>query len=329
MNIAFRGTALLGVAFGACLLVATVTADAQQNYPSRAIRLIVPLAPGGPSDILARTMAQKMTESLKQTIVVDNRTGAGGTIGTDIAAKSPADGYTLLLIAAATYTINANLYQKLPYDPRKDLAPVSIMAGAPYILVVHPSLPVKSVKELLALAKARPGQLNYGSGGSGTGPQMAFELLKLKTGTDIVHIPYKGTGPALNDMIAGHVQVALFNMIAALPVVQSHRLRGLAVSGPKRSNRIAELPTLTELGIPGFEEVGGHMIMVPGATPKPVVARLHQEILKALNSPEVKTRLESEGAEIIGNTPEQAAAVLRADMEKWGEVIRRTGIRAN
>jgi tripartite-type tricarboxylate transporter receptor subunit TctC len=327
MNIAFRGT--WRVALGACFTMAAVISHAQQPYPMRAIRLIVPLAPGGPSDILARTMGQKMTEGMKQTIVVDNRTGAGGTIGTDIAAKSPADGYTMLLIAAATYTINANLYQKLPYDPRKDLVPVSIMAGAPYILVVHPSLPVKSVKELLALAKARPGQLNYGSGGSGTGPQMAFELLKLKTGTDIVHIPYKGTGPALNDMIAGQVQVALFNMIAALPVVQSGRLRGLAVSGAKRSGRIPELATLSELGIPGFEEVGGHMIMVPAATPKDIIARLHQEILKALNSPEVKARLESEGAEIIGNTPEQAAAVIRADMEKWAEVIRRTGIRAN
>ncbi|HEX6005056.1 MAG TPA: tripartite tricarboxylate transporter substrate binding protein [Burkholderiales bacterium] len=323
------GRVVVKCVLGGLLCAAAAGVLAQQNYPNRALRLIVPLAPGGPSDILARTMAQKMTEGLKQTIVVDNRTGAGGTIGTDIAAKSPADGYTLLLIAAATYTINASLYQKLPYDPRKDLKPVSIMAGAPYILVVHPSLPVKSVRELLALAKARPGQLNYGSGGSGTGPQMAFELFKLKTGVDIVHIPYKGTGPALNDMIAGHVQVALFNMIAALPVVKAGRLRGLAVSGPKRSARIPELPTLSEVGIPGFEEVGGHMIMVPGATPAPIVGRLHQEILKALHSPEVKARLESEGAEIIGNTPEQAAAVLRDDMAKWAEVIRRTGIRAN
>lgn len=318
-----------GLATAAWLAFAASDLQAQANYPTRPIRLIVPLAPGGPSDILARTMGQKLSESLKQTVIVDNRTGAGGTIGTDIAAKSPADGYTLLLIAAATYTINASLYQKLPYDPRKDLAPVSIMAGAPYILVVHPSLPVKTVKELLALAKARPGELNYASGGSGTGPQMAFELLKLRTGVNIVHIPYKGTGPALNDMIAGQTQVALFNMIAALPFAQSGRLRGIAVSGPKRSPRIPDLPTLTEVGIPGFEEIGGHMIMVPAATPKEIVARLHQEILKALHSPEVKARLESEGAEIIGNTPEQAAASLRADMEKWAEVIRRTGIKPN
>jgi tripartite-type tricarboxylate transporter receptor subunit TctC len=320
--------ALRTTVFG-CLALAVSAAYAQSSYPTRAIRLIVPLAPGGPSDILARAMGQKLSESFKQTVIVDNRTGAGGTIGTDIAAKSPADGYTLLLIAAATYTINASLYQKLPYDPRRDLAPVSIMAGAPYILVVHPSLPVKTVKELLALAKARPGDLNYASGGSGTGPQMAFELLKLRTGVNIVHIPYKGTGPALNDMIAGQTQVALFNMIAALPFAQSGRLRGIAVSGPKRSPRIPELPTLTEVGIPGFEEIGGHMIMVPAATPKDIVSRLHQEILKVLHSPEVKARLESEGAEIIGNTPEQAAASLRADMDKWAEVIRRTGIKPN
>ena len=316
-------------ALGVCLAAATLAGHAQQNYPTRPIRLIVPLAPGGPSDILARTMAQKMSPALGQTVVVDNRTGAGGTIGTDIAAKSPGDGYTLLLIAAATYTINANLYSKLPFDPRKDLAPVSIMAGAPYIFTVHPSLPVKSVKQLIALAKARPNDLNYGSGGTGTGPQMAMELLKLRTGMSITHVPYKGTGPALNEIIAGQVQVGLFNMIAALPVVQSKRLRGLAVSGAKRSSRIPELPTLTEEGIPGFEEVGGHMIMVPASTPKEIVARLHQEIIKALRSPEVKSRLEAEGAEIIGSTPEQAAAVIRSDLQKWAEVIRRTGIRAN
>lgn len=298
-------------------------------YPSKPIRMIVPLAPGGPSDILGRTMAQKLTESMKQSVIVDNRTGAGGTIGIDIAAKSPADGYTILLVAAATYTINANLYTKLPYDPRKDLIPITIMAGAPYIFAVHPSLPVKNVKELIALAKARPGQLNYGSGGTGTGPQMAFELLKLKTGIDIVHIPYKGTGPALNEIIAGQVQVALFNMIAALPIVQSGRLRAIAVSGAKRSPRLPDMPTLAEQGIAGFEEVGGHAMWAPAATPREIVARLHQEIVKALHSPEVKARLEAEGAEIIGNTPEQAAAVIRADLEKWAEVIRRTGFRAN
>jgi tripartite-type tricarboxylate transporter receptor subunit TctC len=318
--------AVAAVLLGACL--AATGACAQSGYPAKPVRLIVPLAPGGPSDILARTMAQKMTEGLKQTVLVDNRTGAGGTIGTDVAAKSPPDGYTMLLIAAATYTINANLYSKLPFDARKDLAPVSILAAAPYILTVHPALPVTTLKQLIALAKARPKDLNYASGGTGTGPQMAMELLKLKTGISLVHIPYKGTGAALPDMIAGHVQVALFNMIAALPVVQTGRLRGLAVSGAKRSARLPDAPTITESGVPGFEEVGGHMIMVPAATPKEIVARLHQEMMKALQSPDVKARLEQEGAEIIGNTPDQAAAIIRADLDKWAEVIRKTGIKA-
>ena len=299
-----------------------------QAYPSKPIRLIVPLAPGGPSDLLARTMAQQMTGSMGQPIVVDNRTGAGGTIGSDIAAKSPGDGYTLLLIAASTYTINANLYPKLPFDARKDLTPVSILAVGPYMLTVHPSVPAKSLSELIALAKARPKDLNYGSGGTGTGPQMTMELFKLKTGISITHIPYKGTGPALTDHIAGHVQVALLNMIAAISVVQSGRLRALAVTGTKRSGKLPDVPTIGESGIPGFDEVSGHMIMVPSATPKDIVARLYREMVKALHTPDVAARLASEGAEIIGNTPEEAAAIVRGDLDKWAEVIRRTGIRA-
>src|SRR5215213_10746533 len=255
-----RRSAWSHCALAACLIAMPACVEAQQNYPTKPIRLIVPLAPGGPSDILARSMAQAIAPSLGQTVVVDNRTGAGGTIGIDIAAKSPPDGYTLLLVAVATYTINANLYSKLPYDARKDLTPVSILAAAPYILTVHPSLPVKSLKELVALTKARPRDLNYGSGGTGTGPQMAMELLKLKTGMSIVHVPYKGTGPALTEQMAGQVQVGLFNMIAALPVVQSGKLRALAVSGAKRSPTLPQTPTIAESGIEGFEEVGGHMI---------------------------------------------------------------------
>lgn len=304
-------------------------AHAQSNYPVKPIRLVVPLAPGGPSDILARAMAVKMTEGLKQTVVVDNRTGAGGVIGTDIAAKSPPDGYTLLLVAAATFTINANIYSKLPYDPRKDLFPVSILAAAPYVLCVHPALPVKTFKEFAAFVKARPGQLNYGSGGTGTGPQMAFELLKLRAGFDIVHIPYKGTGPAMTEQIAGQVQVGLFNLIAGMQVVQTGRLRGLAVSGVKRATRLPELPTFAESGVQGLEDVGGHAMWLPGGVNKDIVARLHSEMVRAVNSPDVRPRLEAEGAEIIANTPEQAAAVIRADLEKWAEVVKRTGIRAN
>ena len=319
---AVRVLKTLGV-FG-CIVAAPAFA---QTWPSKPIRLVVPLAPGGPSDLLARTMAQQLTPALGQPIVVDNRTGAGGTIGIDIVAKSPPDGYTLLLVASATLTITANLYSKLPYDARRDVTPVSILAGGAYMLTVHPSLPLKTVKELIALDKARPQDLNYGSGGTGTGPQMSMELLKLKTGMRITHIPYKGTGPMLIDHMAGHVQVSLSNMIATLPVVESKRLRPLAVSGDKRSRKVPELPTMGESGIPGFDDVSGHMIMVPAGTPKDIIARLHRELVKALQAPEVVARLENEGAEIFGSTPEQAAAVVRADFDKWADVIKRSGIK--
>jgi tripartite-type tricarboxylate transporter receptor subunit TctC len=328
MHYAVRSLPAMTVLFVVLLALAS-GAQAQSPYPTKPIRLVVPLAPGGPSDILARAMAQKMTERLKQTVVVDNRTGAGGIIGTDIAAKSPPDGYTMLLVAAATYTINANIYSKLPYDPRKDLFPVTILAAAPYVLCVHPSLPARSFKEFMAFAKARPGQLNYGSGGMGTGPQMAFELFKIRTGLDIVHIPYKGTGPAMAEQIAGQVQVGLFNLIAGMQVVQSGRLRGLAVSGVKRASRLPDLPTFKEAGVSGLDDVGGHAMWLPTGVDKDIVARLHQEMVRAVQSPEVKPRLEAEGAEIIANTPEQAAASIRADLDKWAEVVRRTGIKAN
>lgn len=257
----FRGKSVMHWALGACFAAVSAAASAQQGYPVKPVRIVVPLAPGGPSDILARTMAQQISPSLGQPVVVENRTGAGGTIGTDVAAKSPPDGYTMLLIAVSTYTVNANLYKKLPFDPRKDLTPVSILAAGPYILCVHPSLPVKSFKELIALSRARPQDLNYGSGGAGTGPQLAMELLKLKTGMNITHIPYKGQGAAVVELIAGQVQVGLLNLIGTQQFVQSGRLRVLAVSGPKRSNALPNIPTIEESGIAGFQEVAGHMIM--------------------------------------------------------------------
>jgi len=322
-------------AFAAALLVAAsahgqaTSTSSGQAYPGRPIRLVVPLAPGGPSDILARSMAQKLTEGLMQTVFVENRTGAGGTIGIDVAAKSPPDGHTLLLVAVATYTINASLYPKLPYDPHKDLAPVSILAGAPYILVVHPALPVRNLKQLIALDRARPGELNYSSGGTGTGPHLATEVLKANTGMTAVHIAYKGAGPALIDLVAGQVQFQLANMIASLPFVKNNRLRGIAVSGSRRSRVLPELPTISESGVPGLEEVGGHMIMVPGATPREIVARLHQELNKVLEQPEVRSRLEGEGAEIFGTSPEQSAAVIKSEIERMAKIIKRLGVQAN
>ena len=307
---------------GACLAVAalfTVPAVAQP-YPSKPIRLIVPLAPGGPSTILAHTMSQQLTPALGQSVIVDNRGGAGGLVGTEIAAKSPGDGYTMLLISASTYTINANIFAKVPFDPRKDLTPVSILAAGPSLVTVHPSVPVKTLKELIALDKARPKELNYGAGGT-TG-QLQMELLKLRTGMSTTHVPYKGAGPALNDQIAGHVQVSFLNVIATMPQVQGGKLRPLAVSGAKRLERLPNVPTLTESGVKGFEEISGHMIMVPGTTPKDIITRLNAEMVKAVRSPDVTARLAHEGAFVIGNTPEQAAAVVNKELQVWAEVIR-------
>lgn len=315
------------LSFAACVAVGPAAAQGAAGYPAKPIRLIVPLAPGGPSDILARTIAQKLSEGIKQTVVVDNRPGAGGTVGADIAAKSPPDGYTMILVSTS-YSINATLYPKLPYDTLKDLVPVTMLAAAPYLLAAHPSLPVKSLQELIALAKARPGELNYASGGSGTGPHMAMELLKQRTGVNVVHIPYKGAGPALTDLMAGQVQLQMVNMIAGLPLAKSGRIRALAVSIAKRSPAAPEIPTIEESGV-AFDEGGQHGIMAPAGTPRDIIAKLHREIVRALHLPEVKNRLAGEGAEVVGNTPEEYGAIIRADVEKWAKVIKQSGIRAN
>jgi tripartite-type tricarboxylate transporter receptor subunit TctC len=311
---------LIGMALGSAALVVS----AQQQYPSKPIRLIVPLAPGGPSDILARTMATQMSIGLGQTVLVDNRSGAGGTIGTDIAAKSPPDGYTLLLISASTYTMNANLYAKLPYDARKDLAAVSILAAGQSLVTVHPSMPVKTLGQLIALSKARPKDISYGAGGT-TG-HLQMELLRLRTGMQITHIPYKGAGPALIDQVAGHVQVSFLNVLATASLVQAGRLRPLAVNGTKRHVKLPEVPTLAESGVAGFEEVSGHMTFVPAGTPPAIVTRLHKEMVRSLNTPEVSARLANEGAVTIGNTPEQAQAIVNKDLELWADVIRQAKI---
>lgn len=306
-------------AFGFALAVAASAAIAQ-TYPVKPIRLIVPLAPGGPSDILARTMAAHLAPSLGQSVLVDNRAGAGGTVGSDIAAKSPGDGYTMMLISASTYTMNAGLFAKLPFDSRKDLTPVTILAASPSLVTVHPSLPVKTVAQLVALSKSRPKDLNFGSGGT-TG-QLHMELLRLRTGMLITHIPYKGAGPVLIDQIAGHVQVSFLSVIATSPMVQAGKLRAIAVNGMKRLEHLPQVPTLDESSVKGFEEVTGHMILVPSGTPRDIIARLNKELVRVLNTPEVKNRLNAEGAEIVGNTPEQAAVIVAREFEVWAEVIR-------
>ncbi len=314
------------IAFLAALAVSAAPALAQQPYPAKPIRLIVPLAPGGPSDIMARTVAQKSSEHLKQTVIVDNRPGASATIGTEIAAKSPPDGYTIILVSN-TIAINPSLFAKLPYDTLRDLTPVSLLATAPYILGVHPSLPVNTVKQLIALAKARPGELNHASGGHGTGPHLGMEVFRLRTGIKIVHITYKGGGPAMNDFIAGHTQVYMANMIAAYPQVKNGRMRALAVTSEQRAVAAPDLPTVAESGLPGFNEGGQHGILAPAGVPWDIISKLHKEFVKTMNTPEVKGRLQSEGGQVVANTPEQYGAIIRAEIEKWSKVIKSAGIR--
>lgn len=299
---------------------------AAAGYPSKPMRIIVPLAAGGPSDTVARTLAQKLSEVVGQTVIVDNRPGASGIIGTEIAAKSPPDGYTLLLVSTAV-SVNPSLFKKLPYDTLKDITAVSLLAGTPYMLSVHPSLPVKTVKQLVALAKARPGELNHASGGSGTGPHLGMEAFMQKTGIKLVHITYKGGGPALNDFVAGHTQVYLANMLTMYPQVRAGRSRALAVSSLKRSSAAPEIPTIAESGVPGFDEAGHHGIVAPAGVPKEIIAKLQRDIVTAMRSPEIVKRLQTEGSEVIASTPEEYGAMIKRDIEKWAKVVAAAGIK--
>lgn len=312
------------------LAVAAVTVDAHaQSYPTKPIRLIVPLAPGGPSDILARTIAAKVTEALKQTVVVDNRPGAGGTLGTELAANAAPDGYTMLLMGVSTLTINASLYPKLPFDTARAFQAITVLAGAPYLLVVNPSLPVRSLPELVALAKKQPGQLNYASGGTGTGPHLAMEVLKDNLHIDIQHIPYKGAGPAMNDVIGGQVKIMMVNMIAGLPMVKAGRLRAIGQSGATRSAGAPDIPTFDEGGAKGYDSTGQHGMWFPAGVSGDIVMRMNRTVVDALHTKEVSERLAAEGATIIGNTPEEAQAIVRRDIAQWRAVIQKLALKAN
>ena len=297
-----------------------------QNYPSRPIRLVVPYPPGGPLDIMARAIGQKLTEAWNQAVVVDNRPGAGGNIGADLVAKSPADGYTLLMGAVATHAINPTLYGRLPYDPVKDFAPVALVAQVPNILVVNPSVPVRSVRELIDLARARPGYLNFGSGSTGSTGHLAGELFNTMAGVRMVHIPYKGGAPAMTDLLAGQVQLMFDNLANALPNVRAGRLRALAVTTLARSPAMPDLPTIAESGLPGFDLTTWFGLMVPAGTPTEIVSRLNAEIVRALNAKDMRERLEKMGAgPPADNTPAHFAAFIRAEAAKYAKVVRDSG----
>lgn len=298
-----------------------------QNYPTRAVRLVVPFAAGaGTNDIMARLVAQKLTDSLGQQIVVDNRPGASGIVGTEIVSKAQPDGYTVLIMSVP-FTANASLYKKLPYDAEKDFTPVTLVAYVPLILVVHPSVPVKSLNELVAFAKARPGQINFGSGGPGSTPHLAGELLKSMAGIEMTHVPYKGGAPALADLTAGQIQLMLENIPGTLPLVKAGKLRVLAVSSKTRSLLAPDVPTLDEAGVKGYEIIGWNGIFVPAKTPRPIVDKLHSEIAKVLALTDVKERLAAMGAQGVGNTPEQFADFIKTETAKWTKVVKKAGIK--
>jgi tripartite-type tricarboxylate transporter receptor subunit TctC len=293
-------------------------------YPTRPVRVIVPFAPGGPSDILGRLMSQKLTDAMGQTFVVDNRGSAGGVVGFEIAARAIPDGYTILIGGGSALTQNPSLYAKLPYDPR-DFQPVSQLTVGPNLLVVHPAVPAKSVQDLIALAKAKPGQINFAS--AGTGNRLASELFKSMAGIDIVNVPYKGTGQAINELVGGQVQMMMMNMIAAMPQVKSGKLRGLAVTTLKRSPALPDTPTVAESGLPGFEVTSWHCAIAPLKTPKAIVTRLSGELAKIVHLPDVKERLQSQGLEPVGSTPEALSAYIRAETVKYAKLIKQIGLK--
>jgi tripartite-type tricarboxylate transporter receptor subunit TctC len=313
----------------AIILTTSASAVAAADYPDRPIRLIAPFAAGGPSDIMARLVSQKLNESMGQPLVVDNRAGAGGAVGCEIAAKAAPDGYTLLLGSSGNLSVNPSLYKKLPYDPVKDFQPITQLEAGPQVLVVHPSIAAKSVQELIALAKARPHALSFASGGTGTGNHLASELFKATAGIDIVHVPYKGTGQALTDLVGGQVQMMMSSLLPAIPQIKAGRLRALAVTSTKRTPVLPELPTIAESGMPGFETTSWHGILVPAKTPKAIAARLHDELVKMLAQPEVRARFTSEGIDAIGSTPQEFAAYIHAETVKYANVIKHAGIRAD
>lgn len=297
-----------------------------QGYPAKPLRIIAASSPGSGVDIVARAVAQKLTEQIGQQVIVDNRAGAGGNIGAEIAAKAPADGYTLFM-ATPAHAINSS-YRRLTYDLVRDFAPISLLTTGHYVIVVHPSLPVKSVKELIAFARARPGQINYASAGVGNASHLAPELFNSMAQVKLVHVAYKGGGPALTETIGGQVHLTWANLVAGLPHVKSGRLRGLAVTGEKRSSAAPDLPTVSEAGVPGYVVISWYGALVPAATPRDAISRLNTELTRAMNAPDIRARFAAEGADPAPGTPEQFGAFIKSEIALWTKVVRNANITA-
>jgi tripartite-type tricarboxylate transporter receptor subunit TctC len=315
----------LALTCSAALLAAASAVVCAQSYPVKPVRLMVPFVAGGNTDIIARVVTPEMSKALGQQLIIENRAGAGSVVGTEVAAKSPPDGYTLLMVSAA-HVINPAMAKKLPYDSIKDFAPISIVADVPTAFAVHPLLPVKNVKEFIALAKARPGQLNYATAGRGTVGHLSAELLSSMTKIKMVHIAYKGTGQSITDLIAGHVQLQFSSMPAVVNQARAGKLRLLAQTGEKRSAAAKDVPTMVESGIKGFVVSSGFGLLAPAGTPRPVIDRVHGALVKALADPGVRNNLLVQGADPVGNTPEAYDAFNKAEIAKWIKVAREAGI---
>jgi tripartite-type tricarboxylate transporter receptor subunit TctC len=324
----FNTRSVLRGAVITALTVLVTPALFAQTYPTHPIRMVVPFSAGaGVTDIMARLIGQHLSVNIGQQVVIDNRPGAGGIPGTEVVSRAPPDGYTLLMTNVAL-AVNPYLYPKLPYDALKDFTPVTMVNSAPLLLVVHPTIAAKSVKELVAYAKAHPGQLNYGSGGVGSTPHLSGELFKSLAGIDAVHVPYKGGAPALTDLVGGQLSFMIENVPGTMPFVKAGKLRALAITSPQRSPLEPALPTMAEAGVPGYEVIGWNGIVAVKGTPAAIVAKLHTEVAKILRTPEVRQRLATLGAEPVGNTPEEFGAFIKAEMARWGKIIKEKGIRS-
>ncbi len=315
---------------GAMLALGACTAGVHaQNYPAKPVRVIIGYAAGGPTDVLGRIVAQKFSTNVGQTMFVENRPGANSIIGTELVAKAPPDGYTLLL-ASIGHTVNPSFYGKVPYDPLKSFAPITLVATLPLVMVVNPTLPVRTMRDLIALARAKPGELTFGSAGNGSSPHLGAELLKTTAKINMVHVPYQGNGPALADVIGGQIALMFYPVIGVAQNVNAGKIRALAIGAKQRLDELPNVPTMAEAGFPGFESSAPWIgYVAPASTPAEIVTRLHTEILRTLGDAEVKERMKTLGAVLVGNTPAEFATFLRADLVKWAEVIRASGAKAN
>jgi tripartite-type tricarboxylate transporter receptor subunit TctC len=313
---------ILAVAFAT---LAGIGQSQAQSYPTRPVTLVLGFAPGGPSDVMSRIFGKKLEQVLGQPVVIENRTGAGGNVAAETVARAAPDGHTVLLANSGILAANASLYKKINFDPVKDFAPVMLVGAQANVLVVHPAFPARTLAELIAYAKANPGKVSFASGGHGSSPHLAAELLKAEAKIDIVHVPYRGTGPALQDLVAGHVQMNFSSVSPVISHIQSGTLRALGVSTLKRTGLLPDVPTIAELAIPGFEATAWHALVVPAGTPKDLITTLHQGMTATLNDPDTRKALTNLGVDVVGNTPEELAAYIQSEIPKWAAIIKASG----